>query len=149
MSNLNKKAAELFQEGFSCSEAIVHAAYECKIIDQNLNPEYLNQIVSAFSGGMGESGCLCGAVAGAQMVLGSVFGRKDTKTPPKNMKAISKSFVDKFKEKRKATCCRVLTAGYDFHSPERRQNCATIVADVAELLENHIKENISQETSAL
>ena len=48
----------------------------------------------------------------------------------------------KFKKERKATCCKVLTAGYDFNSPERRQHCVNIVGDVAEMLEAHIKENL-------
>ena len=141
MKNLKEKASVLYQQGYSCSEAIVNAAYQCKLIDDIKDAEFLTQIASSFSGGMGESGCLCGAVAGAQIVLGLNFGRKDIDTPPKNIKSISKRYVEKFKEIRKATCCKVLTAGYDFNSPERRQNCVNIVKEVAELLENHIEEN--------
>lgn len=148
MSELQYLSKILFNQGYSCSESVIRGAYEAKILDQNLDIESLNQAVSPFSAGMGESGCICGAVASAQIVLGLIFGRKDSSVSPKEMKTISKSFVDKFKEKRKATCCRVLTAGFDFHSPERRDNCAEIVQDVTALLEEHIKE-YSKQTEAV
>jgi len=142
MTLFQEKAKELFNSGYSCSETIIRAAYEQGMLNQKENIEFLNQLASSFSGGMGENGCLCGAVAGAQMVIGSIFGRKDKNTSPKNIKAVSKEFIDKFKEKRKATCCKVLSAGFDFHSPERRENCLYIVNDAAELLESHVKENL-------
>lgn len=143
MSNFQKNSTDLFNQGYSCSESIIRAAYENNLIDKNIDIELLNQMASPFSGGMGESGCLCGAVAGAQMVIGSIFGRKNKDASPKKIKAISRKFVEKFKEKRKTTCCKVLSAKYDFHSPERRQNCVGIVSDVAEILEAHIIENLN------
>ena len=143
MSDFQETSTELFKQGYSCSEAVIRAAYENNLIDKNIDIEFLNQMASSFSGGMGESGCLCGAVAGAQMVIGSIFGRKDKSDSPKNIKTISGKFIEKFKEKRKATCCKVLSAKYDFNSSERRQNCVGIVGDVAEILEAHIKENLN------
>ena len=134
----------LFKKGYSCSESVIRGAYESKILDQNLDIKILNQVASSFSAGMGESGCICGAVASAQMVLGLTFGRKDLSVSPKEMKIISKTFIDKFKAKRKATCCKVLSAGFDFHSPERRNNCAEIVQEVTDLLEEHIQEYLKQ-----
>ncbi|MDD3012249.1 MAG: C-GCAxxG-C-C family protein [Candidatus Gastranaerophilales bacterium] len=144
MSDLSQKATELFNQGYSCSESIVRAALELNIIDNKSDIENLTRIASAFSGGMGESGCLCGAVAGAQIVLGCTFGRNNTDTPPKSIKALSGQFIQKFKDKKNATCCRVLTKGFDFHSSERRHHCLSIVSDTAEILENHIKENLPE-----
>jgi len=144
MSDLSSKATELFNQGYSCSESIVRAAVELNIINNKFDIENLTRVASAFSGGMGESGCLCGAVAGAQIVLGYSFGRNNTETPPKIVKALSGQFIQKFKDKRNATCCRILTKGFDFHSAERRTHCVSIVSDTAEILENHIKENIHE-----
>lgn len=144
MGILIQKAAELFNQGYSCSESIVRAAIELNIVDNKFDIENLTRIASAFSGGMGESGCLCGAIAGAQIVLGCTFGRSNTDTSPKNIKALSGQFVQKFKDKRSVTCCRALTKGFDFHSAERRNHCLSIVSDVAEILENHIKENLPE-----
>jgi len=137
MPDLSQKATELFNQGYSCSESIVRAAFELGFIDNKIDIASLTRITSAFSGGMGDSGCLCGAVAGAQIVIGHIFGRDDISTPSNGIKSIAKQFVEKFIEKRKATCCRVLNAA------KSRANCAGIVAESAEILENLVKENLA------
>lgn len=137
MYNLKNISTDLFEQGYSCSESIVRAAYESNLINSDVDIKLLNKLASAFSGGMGESGCLCGAVAGAQIVLGSILGREDKDIFPKDIKAASRKLVESFKEKRKVTCCKALSAGYEFHSQERRQNCVGIVKDVAEILEGY------------
>lgn len=134
MSDLSKKALELFNQGYSCSESVVRAALELGFIDNKIDIESLTRISSAFSGGMGGSGCLCGAVAGAQITIGYIFGRNDNTTPSHSVKAVAKKLVEKFKEKNKATCCRVLNKG--------RDNCAGLVSDAAEILENLVNENL-------
>ena len=57
------------EQGFSCSESIARAAVDLGLADENFV-----SIATSFSGGMG-SGCLCGAVAGSQMVLGLLHGK--------------------------------------------------------------------------
>ena len=57
------------EEGYSCSESIAKAAVEI-----GLAKEEIISIATSFSGGMG-SGCLCGAVAGAQMIIGLMHGK--------------------------------------------------------------------------
>lgn len=139
-SLIMKELAETrYNEGYSCSEAIIRAAYEAGYLNENTDIETLNRIASAFSGGM-SSGCLCGAVAGSEIILGIKFGRKNTNKPPLQIKTFSKTFIDKFKEKRKATCCKALTKGLEFGSPERRQNCKNIVGDSAEILQELLDE---------
>lgn len=140
MNSFRETAASLFQQGYSCSESVVRAAHQSGLIDKNIDIESLNKIASVFSGGMG-NGCLCGAVAGAQMIIGVILGREDINGSPKDVKLAAKKLIDNFKEKRKTTCCKALSAKYDFNSPERRQNCINIVGDVAEVLENVVKEN--------
>lgn len=142
MSELSNKAVELFNQGYSCSESVIRAAYELNIIDKKIDIETLTSISSAFSGGMGGSGCLCGALAGSQMIIGSMFGRKNPNQSSNDIKVLSSQFIQKFKDKRKATCCRVLTAGFNANSSERRNNCAGIVSDAAGILEEMIKSQI-------
>ena len=67
MSKFSEKAVELFSEGYSCSESIVRAASECQLI--NIDKEIITSIATPFSGGM-MSGCLCGAIAGSQLLIG-------------------------------------------------------------------------------
>lgn len=128
------KAVEKFNEGYSCSEAMLRAAHDTGIIANSADVELLTRASSPFSGGMG-SGCLCGAVSGVQMVLGSAFGRSCNTEPAAKIKELSKELITSFKDIRKKSCCKGLTAGYEFSSPERRENCAGIVKDAAEVLE--------------
>ena len=111
-------------QGCSCSESIVTAAAQMGYV-----PEDLISVATSFSGGMG-SGCLCGAVAGSQMVIGYLHGKNKTNTA----RALAKEFVEEFKKSHKATCCRVLTAGLDFHSPERKKHCVNMVQSCAKIL---------------
>jgi C_GCAxxG_C_C family probable redox protein len=131
---IKEKAIEYHRQGFSCSESVVKAA-----IDEGYCADILLPAASSFSGGMG-SGCLCGAIAGAQMVLGSNFGT-GTKDGSKKV-AVEKAstFINKFKENHKATCCRVLSAGFEAGSPERRQNCEKLVGECAENLQKMLNE---------
>lgn len=130
---MREEAINYYKQGYSCSESIIQAA-----IDKGLCDKSLLSVATAFSGGM-SSGCLCGAVAGAQMVLGASFGKKNSKNNEETARTKAKEFIEEFKSKRKTTCCRVLTAGLEFNSYERKQNCASLVEECAEILDNIIK----------
>lgn len=129
---MKEKALNYYKQGYSCSESVVHAA-----MDAGLCEKSLLAVATSFSGGM-SSGCLCGAVAGAQMVIGYNYGKANSKENEESARAKAKEFIEEFKKTRKATCCKVLTAGMEFGSPERKQNCMSIVSDCAEMLENLI-----------
>lgn len=122
---LKEKAAENFKNGYSCSESIVKAG-----IDEGLLPEAFLSAATSFSGGMGDR-CLCGAIAGSQIVIGYLHGKGKTE----KARALAKEFIEEFKKSHKATCCRVLSAGFDFHSPERKAHCVNMVYDAAEILD--------------
>ena len=131
-------ALKYFMEGYSCSESIVQAAADKGYISYDALA-----IATSFSGGMGVR-CLCGAVAGAQMVIGAMFGRNNTRDG-RQARVLAKQFYDKFTEKYKVGCCKVLSAGFsDFHSTQRRQHCTNMVSDCAMLLEDIIKVNTSK-----
>ena len=123
-----EKALENFKNGYSCSESILKAA-----IDEGLCDENLFSCATPFSGGM-SSGCLCGAIAGAQIVIGSLYGKNNKFNNPVCAREKAKLFIDKFKEEHKATCCRVLSGKFDFHSPERKKHCENMVKTAAAIL---------------
>ena len=129
---MKKKASNHYKQGNSCSESVILAA-----IDKGLCDKSLLSIATAFSGGM-SSGCLCGAVAGAQMVLGANYGKGNDKNNPEIARQKAKEFIDEFKKNHKATCCKVLTAGLDFASAERKQNCTSLVEECSEILSKMI-----------
>ncbi|MBR5303229.1 MAG: C_GCAxxG_C_C family protein [Candidatus Gastranaerophilales bacterium] len=120
-------APEYFlNKGYSCSESFARVAVELGLADEDII-----SIATSFSGGMG-SGCLCGAVAGAQMIIGLLHG----KTKDNQARALAREFYQKFIEIHKVTCCKVLTKNFDdFHSKERKEHCANMVYDSAKILD--------------
>ena len=125
---LSDLAIENFMNGFSCSESIVKAAAELGLCD-----EALISVATSFSGGMG-AGCLCGAVSGAQMVIGSEHGREKTNLARQK----ASKFMHEFQKEYKVTCCRVLTKGLEFGSPERKEHCKGMVRTATEILQEII-----------
>lgn len=126
-------AKEYFKQGYSCSEAIVKSAS-----DKGYIPQELLSAATPFSGGGGVR-CMCGAVAGSLIVLGSLYGKTEERDGMQ-ARAAAKRFNEEFAQKHKVNCCKVLSAGFDFHSPERKAHCMNIVNDAAELTENIVKE---------
>lgn len=124
-------APRYFNEGFSCSEAIVKSAVEMGLADESLV-----SVATSFSGGM-SSGCLCGAVAGSQMVLGLLHGKyKDNCA-----RSLAKEFYQRFTKTHKVACCKVLSAGFsDFHGPERKKHCTNLVYECGLILDEMLAE---------
>ena len=131
------KAAEYFNQGYSCSESIVMEA-----IEKGLVPKELLPVATSFSGGMG-SGCLCGAIAGSQIVLGYLFDRENQAGNDVQARATAREFISEFTKTHKATCCRVLTRGMEMASPERKAHCSNMVNDCSKILEDMIKAKVS------
>ena len=122
------KAVDYFMNGYSCSESIVKVA-----VDKGLCSEDLLPVATSFSGGM-SSGCLCGAVAAAQMILGYNFGRDNKKGNDVIARQKAKAFIDEFKVRNKVTCCKILTHGLE--GIECKHHYCKMVQDSEEILEN-------------
>lgn len=127
-------APKYFLEGYSCSEAIARTAVELGLADESFV-----SIATSFSGGM-SSRCLCGAIAGSQMVIGLLHGLNKDNTARQK----AKEFYEKFIALNKSSCCKVLTKDFsDFHSPERRKHCVKMVEDCAKILDEILAINLS------
>ena len=96
-------------------------------------------MASGFSGGIGTS-CLCGAVSGAIMVIGHLYGKNNKYGNPPIARQIAKEFIEKFKDSHKATCCRVLSRGTEPGTPERKQHCTNFVEFSSDLLSKQLKD---------
>ncbi len=131
MSSLKDKAIDYFMNGYSCSESIVQAAIDDGLCDKSLLP-----VATSFSGGM-SSGCVCGALAAAQIISGYNFGRNNSKNNPVQARENAKALVESFKERNKATCCKILSGGRQ--GMERKIHCQKMVGDACELVENMFK----------
>lgn len=131
-------ATEYFNNGYSCSESMIKWA-----IDEGLVTEELLPVATSFSGGMGV-GCLCGAVAGAQMIIGAQFGRENKVGNEVIARAKAKELIQRFMETHKATCCRILTRGLEMGSPERKAHCTNMVNDCQKLVEELTQIGVKQ-----
>lgn len=128
---LKDRAVKYFMNGYSCSEAILQAC-----IDEGICPKELLPCATTFSGGM-SSGCVCGAVASSQIVLGYLYGRDNSFGNDVLAREKAKNLVSEFKSRNKVTCCRVLSAGLE--GVAKKEHCSKYVADCSEILEELIK----------
>lgn len=142
------QALYLFKQGFSCSQAVC-AAFAPAF---DLDAETALKVSGAFGGGCGRQGDLCGAVAGAMMVLGLKHGRtraEDTATRDACYIAVQ-TLWRQFRERNGGTVvCRDLL-GCDLGTPEGREKakqiehhtkiCPTFIRDAGEILEELLAE---------
>ncbi|MBN2513731.1 MAG: C_GCAxxG_C_C family protein [Sedimentisphaerales bacterium] len=137
-----QQAVDLFEEGYSCSQAIL-AAYAGTF---NLDRNTALRIASGLGGGVGRNGDMCGAVTGAVLVLGLQFGTTDPKDKTAKFETYKKvrMFTEEFKHRAGSVVCRELL-GFDFNTPEGLirvnqpgafEHCPEFVRIAAEILES-------------
>lgn len=132
IKKLRKDAETLYGDrDFYCSEAVV------KVVLDYFKPpfdETAIKLASGFPVGIGGSMCTCGAVNAGVMSIGMFFGRdKKGGSEVKKAMVLSKELYDKFTEKNKVACCKVLTHGKKLGSKEHIKHCVTMTGDVAEI----------------
>ena len=143
MSEKVESAVACFREGFNCSQAILSTYGD----DFGLSRETALRAAAAFGAGMGRLGEVCGAVAGALIVIGLKHGHTeatDKETKEKNY-ALVRDFADRFRSRNGALCCRELL-GCDLTTAEGMETakqkglftelCPRFVRDAAEILED-------------
>lgn len=140
-----EKAVELFNQGFSCSQAVI-SAYADAV---GLDPETALKVAAGFGGGMGRMAGTCGAITGAVMILGLKFGgatAENAEAKEKTYKRV-RELVARFKARHGTmTCCELL--GQDISTPEGLREakdqqlfttrCPKFVQSAAEILEELI-----------
>lgn len=133
---IKDKALSYFMNGYSCSESVVQAC-----IDEGFCPAELLPCATTFSGGM-SSGCACGAVTGAQLILGYLFGRNNKFNNQVFAREKAAQLVEEFRERNRATCCRALSSG--LAGIERKQHCRKMVSDACEILESLLEVKVNK-----
>jgi C_GCAxxG_C_C family probable redox protein len=138
-------AAAYFNEGFSCSQAVVSSFSE----DLGLDQETARKISCGFGAGMARSGNICGAVTGAIMVIGLKYGKGTIGDDAAKEKtyALVQEFIAKFRAKNGSINCTELV-GYDLRDPEQRKQahvsgvvavkCPQFSRDAVEILEKFL-----------
>lgn len=112
--NYADKAEQYFCNNFNCSQAVFTAF----ATEAGLNEELALRIATQFGGGA-RKGEMCGAVAGALMVLGLKYGHSHADDTEEKKKAyqIAEDFMNRFIEKKGTVVCRELL-GYDISKKE-------------------------------
>ena len=82
--------------------------------------DVIPQIASAFAGGIGNTGAVCGAVIGAVMAIGLKEGKADTMEEGLSKLAVAAEFRRRFEAEMGTISCRELT-GADLTTEEGLQ----------------------------
>lgn len=143
-----KRAVEYYNNNFNCSQGVFTAFATEMEIDEKL----ALKLATNFGGGE-RKGELCGAVAGALMVLGLLCGHCDSKDIEGKSKAyaVSTEFMNRFIKKNGSVVCRELL-GYDLTKAEDklaieeqklfRTFCPKMVESATEIVDEMIAEGI-------
>lgn len=126
-------AEEYFRQGnYYCSEAIVASVRDNIATDM---PETMIAAASGFPVGVGRSKCMCGAVSGAVLSIGYVFGRTGPSNPqdPKSVRtlALANEVQQAFRDSHRVLCCSVQTRGMDMASGEHKAQCVAFTGEMA------------------
>ncbi len=142
-------AGELFAEGYNCAQAVFAAFCDVTGIEKNT----ALKLSSSFGGGMGRMREVCGAVSGAFMVLGALYGYSELDAECKKVHyELIRKAAGIFKENNGSIICRELLADNGVHAevggtPETRTEayykkrpCRELVEMAAEIVDDIIKE---------
>ena len=99
-------AASLFDQGFTCGQAVLAAFAE----GHGLARDTALKVACAHGGGIARTGSTCGAVSGALMVIGLAHGRTRVEDEAAREKtyAATRTFLDRFREEHGSDVCRDL-----------------------------------------
>jgi len=137
---LSEKAATRFLEGYNCAQSVLLTMFE----HWNGENELIPKIATAFGGGIGRCGSVCGALTGGVMALGIKYGTNEPSLE-KRLKVykLAQKFLKSFEKHHGSVLCRELI-GYDLSVPEKlegarsarifEEKCVNFVKEVVETL---------------
>ncbi|MGI6751144.1 MAG: C-GCAxxG-C-C family protein [Anaerovoracaceae bacterium] len=133
---IRNKAGNYFKEGYNCAESIFLTFRE--LLAPDMDPSTVS-LFTGFGGGLGESGCLCGALTGSVVAINILKGRTTNEAPRDEAYALTKEFTDRFTDKYGVTCCRVLNR-HPFESREHLVTCLKITGNTGKMLYEFLEE---------
>lgn len=141
-----EKAVEIFKEGYNCSQAVFAAFSDVLGIDELT----ARKMAIGLGGGVGRMREVCGAVSGAAMVLGAVYGGDGAEDKQGAYEKVQ-AFAGKFKKDNGSVICREILgidkAKKETATPDKRTTeyyksrpCADKVYEAAKIVEEMLKE---------
>ena len=142
------RATEHMANGLVCAESVLLAT--CEEFGVDVDEKVIPKIAYAFAGGIGNTGSVCGAVAGAVMSIGLIKGRGETMEEMMSVLGLAAEFRKRFEAEMKTISCRELT-GLDLTKPESLEDlmgsdvpqtvCFPAVATAHRLIVDLLREN--------
>jgi C_GCAxxG_C_C family probable redox protein len=126
-----QRAENLYEkQRLCCSESLLLVLNHG--FNGGLSSEQAKQLGSGFCGGMGEAGCICGALSGAIMGIGLLAGpHAKGGLSKKGFRQLAKAMHDRFHEKFSSTCCRVLIEPFGKDKKGQLQFCGDLTGSTA------------------
>ena len=140
MSKNTTETMELFNKGYSCAQAVFIPYAQ----EYGIDIKEAVRLSSFLGGGMGQLGETCGAVTGAFLSLGLIFGKDNMMSQEEKIRAseISKKFMDEFLERSGSIVCNILTekvrdSSLDEDTQRKiiSKSCSDYVNDAVEIIE--------------
>ncbi len=150
-----KRARELFNSGYNCSQSVV-LAY-CDYF--GLDPKMAATLSAPLGGGMGRLREVCGAVSGMSLLAGLICPAFDPADQPAKAAnyALVQRFAECFREENGAIVCReLLGLGRQKDDPTpsprtaeyyRKRPCVEYVATAARIVGNYIQSSLELNSS--
>ncbi len=139
-------AINKFKDGYNCAQSVIFS-YADKT---NISKDTALKISNGFGGGIGRMGEICGAISGAIMVLGLVYGRGENEEKNKQDDTYLKvrELIEKFKQKYGFIDCKKLIDGCNllteegqerFKSEKMAEKCVDYISYIIDILDEIIK----------
>jgi C_GCAxxG_C_C family probable redox protein len=144
----SEKALEYFDNKFNCAQSVLAAFTDI----HGLTEDESLRVACAFGGGMGRQQHTCGAVTGAAMAIGMVYGKAKNDNDDRKQETYNKTvaFFNQFASMHGSTNCMTLLKGLNMNDPVDMEvinqhnlfatHCRKYVTDAVRLIEKIIDE---------
>lgn len=113
-NSIRVEAVSHFKEGYNCAQSVLLTMQKFWYIEKPLEPK----VASAFGGGIGRRGSLCGALTGGVIAIGLRYGSNNPVVEEREKAyLLALEFYNRFKKDCGGVLCRDLV-GYDLTNPE-------------------------------
>lgn len=100
-----------------CSEAVLAVVND--EFNGGLSPDLVTALAKGFCGGIGDAGCVCGALSGAVMAQSLILGKGPRSGSDDQVREASKELHDRFLARYGSVCCRELSRDRDPNSDSK------------------------------
>ena len=147
MENMHaERAVDYYGRNFNCTQGV----FTTYAIEHGIDEKLALRLATNFGGGA-RKGEMCGAVSGALMVLGLLYGHSESDDLDAKAKAyaMAEEYMNRFIKKNGSVVCKELL-GYDLSKPEEkavileknlfRTVCPDLIRSAVETLDEFLEE---------